>query len=90
MKVLKQENSKCERLAYSLKEVAEMLGLSEGHLRNEHKRGKLKFSKSSDRTLILATELHRYLTELPERPIPIEVASDDDQHYRSVFDGLAH
>jgi len=75
-----------ERLAYSLKEVAEMLGVSQGHLRNEHKRGKLKFSKSSDRTLILATELQRYLSELPERPIPIEVAFDDEQLYRSMLD----
>ena len=75
-----------ERLGYSLREVAEMLGVSQGHLRNEHRRGKLKFSKSSDRTLILATELQRYLRELPERPIPIEVAAEDDR-YKSVFDG---
>jgi hypothetical protein len=59
-----------ERLAYSLKEVTEMLGVSEGHLRNENRRQKLRFTKSASRTLILATELQRYLRELPERPIP--------------------
>ena len=59
----KQEWS-LQKLAYSLEEVAQMLGVSKGHLRNENIRGKLNFLKSGRRTLITVTEIHRYLAEL--------------------------
>ncbi len=61
------EESSVERLAYSLNEVAEMIGVSKGHLRNENKRGEIAFAKSSRRTIILASELRRYLAELEQK-----------------------
>lgn len=56
-----EPEAKCERLAYSLKEVAAMLGVSQGHLRHEQRRSKLEFFHSGRRTLILASELRRYI-----------------------------
>ncbi len=53
-----------KRMAYSIKEVAEMLGVCTGHLRNENGRGKLRFVKSNRRILILDSELRRYIDEL--------------------------
>ncbi|REJ79518.1 MAG: DNA-binding protein [Acidobacteria bacterium] len=55
------EGSGTNRLAYSLKEVAEMLGVSVNHLRNEEKRGRLMFFKSGRRTLIRKSDLEGYL-----------------------------
>jgi excisionase family DNA binding protein len=49
------------KIAFSLKEVAEMMGLSVGHLRNEEKRGRLNFTKSGRRTLVTNEELKRYI-----------------------------
>ncbi len=54
------------KLAYSLEEAAQMLGVSKGHLRNENIRGKLQLLKSGRRTLITATEIQRYIAELAE------------------------
>jgi hypothetical protein len=56
-----------KKVAYSLDEASAMTGLSKGHLRNENKRGKLELLKSSRRTLILASELNRYLSELKRK-----------------------
>lgn len=50
-----------EKIAHSLDEVAEMTGLSKGHLRNENKRGKLQFTRSGRRILITDEEIKRYL-----------------------------
>ena len=55
-----------EKVAFSIQEAAANLGVSKGHLRNENKRGKLRFLKCGRRTLILSSELQRYLSELPE------------------------
>ncbi|MDQ3821482.1 MAG: helix-turn-helix domain-containing protein [Acidobacteriota bacterium] len=52
-----------DRLAFSLAEAAEQIGVSIGHLRNENKRGKLRFIKSGARTLVLAEDLRLYLQE---------------------------
>jgi excisionase family DNA binding protein len=52
-----------QKLAHSLYEAAELLGVSVGHLRNEYKRGKLRLLKSGRRTLILDRELRRYCEE---------------------------
>lgn len=49
--------------AYSIQKAAELLDVSIGHLRNEFKRGKIKFVKSGRRTLITDDELRRYLQE---------------------------
>lgn len=49
------------KMAYSISEAAEMIGVSPGHLRNENRRKKLMFSRSGRRILILHTELLRYL-----------------------------
>jgi hypothetical protein len=51
------------RIAWSLKNASEMLGVSVGHLRNEHKRGRLLLVKSGSRTLVTDEELERYLAE---------------------------
>ncbi len=63
----KYRDQKIIKLAYSLDESANMLGVSKGHIRNEHVRGKLQLIKSGRRTLILAEELKRYLKELSEK-----------------------
>lgn len=65
MKEWKKPNA--HRLAYSLKEAAEMIGVSQGHLRNEHRRGKLVFVHSGRCTRILTADLNKYLTGL-KRP----------------------
>src|SRR5687768_13380820 len=64
---LNRQSDGLERLAYSLKEVAEMLGISEGHLRNENRRGKLVLVHSGRLTRILAEDLQRYLAGLPRK-----------------------
>jgi excisionase family DNA binding protein len=58
-----QKNLGVEKIAHSLKEASSRLGVSVGHLRNEHRRGKLRFVKSGRRTLITDAELRRYLAE---------------------------
>lgn len=50
-----------EKRAHSLQEAARLLDVSIGHLRNEFKRGKIKFIKSGRRTLVTDAELNRYL-----------------------------
>ena len=52
-----------DKKAYSLKRASELLDVSVGHLRNENKRGKLKFVHLGRRTLITDEELNRYLAE---------------------------
>jgi len=51
------------KLAYSLNEAGQLIGVSTGHLRNENQRGKLRFVKSGRRTLIMDEDLRRYLEE---------------------------
>lgn len=57
----KQAQPSVERIAYSRKEAAAMLGCSEGHIINEIRRKKLRAAKSGTKVLILASELNRYL-----------------------------
>ncbi len=52
------------RLAYSLKEAAEMMGVSQGHLRNEHRRGKLILIHTGRCARVLAADLNEYLMTL--------------------------
>jgi excisionase family DNA binding protein len=59
----KQAVLSLEKIAHSLDEASAMTGLSKGHLRNEHKRGKLRLTKSGRRTLVMDAELRRYLSE---------------------------
>jgi excisionase family DNA binding protein len=54
-----------QKMAYSIEEVAALLGVSRGHLRNENARGKLRFTRSGRRVLISRTELDRYLNTQP-------------------------
>jgi len=61
--MMNQDKQKIERWAYSLNESAKMIGCSNGHLRNEEKRGKIRFLKSGRRVMIAAAELQRYLNE---------------------------
>lgn len=53
----------CRKMAYSVKEAAELIGVSSGHLKNEFNNGKLRFVRSGRRILIMDTELRRYLEE---------------------------
>jgi excisionase family DNA binding protein len=62
--MLNEQDSKCERMAYSLKEAAEMLGVSQGHLRNENRRGLLVLVHTGRCTRILSEDLKRYLVGL--------------------------
>ena len=74
------------RLAYSLRETSLFLGVSQGHLRNENKRGKLRFFKSGRRTLVLMTDLEDYLKtnhntclrSLDRHSEDVEEVSDDE------------
>lgn len=52
------------KFAYSLAEISVLTSLSKSHLRNENKRGKLRFLKSGRRTLVTYAELARYLAGL--------------------------
>ncbi len=64
---MKNETGKViNKLAYSLEETAQMLGVSKGHLRNENIKGKLNFFRSGRRTLVTAKEIQRYLSETVE------------------------
>lgn len=51
------------KMAYSINEAAELLSVCTGHLRNEHKRGKISFVRSGRRILVLDSELKKYLQE---------------------------
>ncbi len=62
--MIKDKNIVNEKIAYSLEEASEMLGVSKGHLRNESTRGKLKFLRSGRRVLITSVEILRYLESL--------------------------
>ncbi len=52
-----------KKMTYSIAELAEMLGVSAGHLRNENNRGKLQFIRSGRRILIKDSEVRRYLDQ---------------------------
>ena len=58
--IRKRPKYRLQRLAYTLDEVADMLHVSVQHLRNEEKRGKLKFFKSASLTRILKVDLEAY------------------------------
>jgi excisionase family DNA binding protein len=51
------------RLAWSLREAAEALGVSERFLRNEIRRGRLGAIKRGRRVLVRAETLDRYLRD---------------------------
>jgi excisionase family DNA binding protein len=59
-----QKRLGAEKIAHSLADAAQLLGVSSGHLRNEHRRGKLRLVKSGRRTLLMDAELRRYLEAL--------------------------
>lgn len=50
-----------DRLAFGLKELAELTGVSKEFLRLEIKRGKLKSKKLGRRIVIVSEEVNRYL-----------------------------
>ncbi|MCZ8546314.1 helix-turn-helix domain-containing protein [Mesorhizobium qingshengii] len=52
-----------KKLAYTLREASETTGLSRTKFYSLFKEGKLQRSKAGGRTLVLATELERYLRE---------------------------
>ncbi|MER8570642.1 helix-turn-helix domain-containing protein [Mesorhizobium sp. M1338] len=53
-----------KKLAYTLREASEATGLSRAKFYSLFKEGKLQRSKAGGRTLVLATELERYLREV--------------------------
>ena len=60
---LRQENSKNKRLAYSMRETAEILGVSYMTVHRLIKRGLLKNSKALRTIIIPAAEIERFLKE---------------------------
>lgn len=58
-----EESTTSRKIAYSIVEAANLIGVSPQHLRNENQRGKLKFARSGRRILIMDSELRRYLEE---------------------------
>lgn len=56
------------KIAYSIVEASDLIGVTTQHLRNENQRGKLRFARSVRRILILHTELMRYLEEQVVEP----------------------
>jgi len=57
-----QANTTTQRIAWSLAEISEATGLSEGYLRNEVKRGALPIKKFGRRVLVLESDLDKYLS----------------------------
>ena len=57
-------NNKSERLSYGVDEAARMLGLSISSVRKHIREGKLPAKKLGARTIILAADLQRVLSEL--------------------------
>ncbi|GLS37227.1 hypothetical protein GCM10010869_28200 [Mesorhizobium tianshanense] len=57
-----------EKLSFTVKEAVRATGLSETTLYRRFKSGALIPRKSEGRTLILRTDLERYLNSLPEAP----------------------
>ncbi|MCT2575702.1 MULTISPECIES: helix-turn-helix domain-containing protein [unclassified Mesorhizobium] len=53
-----------KKLAYTLREASETTGLSRAKFYKLFSEGKLRRSKAGGRTLVLATELERYLREV--------------------------
>ena len=51
------------KIAWSLAEISEAIGLSQGFLRNEVRRGNLLTKKFGRRVLVMDGELRRYLEE---------------------------
>lgn len=60
------------RKAFSLAEIAESTGLSQGYLRNEIRAKRLPIRKFGRRVVVLASDLQRFLDE----GSPREVSSD--------------
>ncbi len=56
--------SNVERIGYSIKELSEMSGLSEGYWKKRIKDGDVKAKKFGRRTLVLAKEFDRYIANL--------------------------
>lgn len=52
--------------AYSIEEVIKLSGIKRTKLYDEIKTGRLKIRKCGARSLVLADELKRWLTSLPE------------------------
>jgi len=59
-------NEEPKTMAYSPEEAAKVIGLSKAGIYRLLRAGKLRCRKAGHRTLILASELERYLNELPE------------------------
>ena len=62
-KTLRPENSKNKRLAYTMRETAEILGVSYISVHRLIKRGLLKNSKALRTIIIPAAEIERFLKE---------------------------
>ncbi|HEX8069302.1 MAG TPA: hypothetical protein VF546_05090 [Pyrinomonadaceae bacterium] len=58
-----QSNSTTERVAWSLRGIANATGLSLGFLRNEVRRGGLRVKRFGRRVLVLDEDLRVYLSE---------------------------
>jgi excisionase family DNA binding protein len=61
------EHPRQERLAYTLKEVQELVGISRSAIYLAFGEGDLRAVKSGRKTLILAKDLHVWLEKLPPK-----------------------
>lgn len=60
------ENVSIQKIAWSLRDISEMTGLSMGFLRNEVRAARLKVKRFGRRVLVLDEELRRYLNHSGE------------------------
>jgi excisionase family DNA binding protein len=52
-----------KKLAYSIREVSELVGICERKIHYEIEKGKLKIARIGRRVLVRASEIDRWLTE---------------------------
>lgn len=58
-----------QKLAYSLSDLTDLLGLGRSTLYNEVKAGRLRLSKIGARSIVLAQDLAEYLETLRQEPL---------------------
>ena len=64
----KQARKSQQKVAYSLLDLTEMLGISRSKLYNEVQEGRLRLSKIGARSIVLAEDLAEYLETLRRDP----------------------
>jgi len=79
-----------ERLAYSVKEFATLIGVSRASIWRQISEGKLPARRIGGRTIILITDAQAYLNALPMAPPKLQEGADHTTHGKTIErDGLA-